>query len=170
MLLQITDILTPSLQEDSIFKSGAPIRDLVPQFKLEGTLAKIEKVGSGGYGDVFQGVWKKSDDEVVLVAIKSIKGSVGAEKSVTEKSGDANEDKNDFLTVWILDCDSKKKTVPALITGLLSILVLENHPRNHHLESRATSQHPVVLRLSDCGGRGYAGFAMVQKWELRLLR
>ncbi|KAG9036509.1 hypothetical protein FS837_001658, partial [Tulasnella sp. UAMH 9824] len=93
-----TDILTPSLPGEPIFQSGAPIRDLIPQLKLEGTLAKIEKVGSGGYGDVFQGVWKKSDDEVVLVAIKSIRGSVVAEKKVTETSGEADEDKNDFLT------------------------------------------------------------------------
>lgn len=66
----------------------------MPQYKLEGTLVKIEQVGSGGFGDVFQGVWKRSDDEVVLVAIKSIRGSV-----TTEKGGEPKQEQSDFLKV-----------------------------------------------------------------------
>ncbi|KAG9032662.1 hypothetical protein FS837_002658 [Tulasnella sp. UAMH 9824] len=83
-----------ALPEESPFQSGAPIRDLMPQYKLEGTLVKIEQVGSGGFGDVFQGVWKRSDDEVVLVAIKSIRGSI-----TTEKGGEPKQEQSDFLKV-----------------------------------------------------------------------
>lgn len=101
-LLPTTDFLRSAPPEESPFKSGAPIRDIMPQYKLEGTLVKIEQVGSGGYGDVFQGVWKRSNDEVVLVAIKSIRGNV-----TSEKSGDVNQEQSDFMiriiretTIW----------------------------------------------------------------------
>lgn len=97
-----TDFLRSAFPEESPFQSGAPIRGLMPQYKLEGTLVKIEQVGSGGFGDVFQGVWKRSDDEVVLVAIKSIRGSV-----TTEKGGEPKQEQSDFLkriiretTIW----------------------------------------------------------------------
>ncbi|KAG8915675.1 hypothetical protein FRC01_003547 [Tulasnella sp. 417] len=84
----------PRSQHDSItsgelpFQSGAA-RDLEPELKLEGRLAKIEPVGSGGFGQVFQGVWIKTDGTVVIVAIKSIRSSV-----VAKKSGEASEPSN----------------------------------------------------------------------------
>lgn len=92
----MTDFLASVSLEESPFQSGAPIHELMPQYKLEGTLTKMEKMGSGGYGDVFQGVWKRSDEEVILVAIKSIRGNV-----TTEKGGEASQQQSDLMTVRI---------------------------------------------------------------------
>ncbi|KAG8914084.1 hypothetical protein FRC00_000867 [Tulasnella sp. 408] len=80
-------LLSPSL-EDSIVQSGVQVPELQPQ--LEGVLSKIEKIGTGGYGDVYQGVWTRSSDDPDLrrVAIKSIRGGFADEESENQSESE----------------------------------------------------------------------------------
>lgn len=80
-------LLSPSLEE-SILQSGVQVPELQPQ--LEGVLSKIEKIGTGGYGDVYQGVWTRSSDDPDLrrVAIKSIRGGFADEESENQSESE----------------------------------------------------------------------------------
>lgn len=64
------------------------VPELQPQ--LEGVLSKIEKIGTGGYGDVYQGVWTRSSDDPDLrrVAIKSIRGGFADEESENQSESE----------------------------------------------------------------------------------
>ncbi|KAG8991408.1 hypothetical protein FRB90_001356 [Tulasnella sp. 427] len=92
-LSALADCLALPPFEESPFKDGPTRGNLLPQSQLEGTLTKIDKIGSGGYAEVFQGVWKRPDDQVYLVAIKSIKGSLPA-----GRSAQVTIEQNEFMT------------------------------------------------------------------------
>ncbi|KAG8990129.1 U4/U6-U5 snRNP complex subunit lsm6 [Tulasnella sp. 427] len=133
--------------------------DLLPP--IEGILTKIEKIGSGGYAQVYHGVWKKTDGQVYVVAIKSIKGSLpeNGEKATSEQTELMKRIKRE-TKIW--KAAQHPNILPfygyKIVTGeaLLASRWCQNGSLDSYINKSETLQETEKLRLLSGAARGLA--------------
>lgn len=130
-------------------ESGFQPEDAVPPLPppLDGTLIREERVGGGGYGEVYRGYWKPPGKDPILVAIKCLKFSYTGPNKARDRA---------FIFRVCLNWD-----YPPFSCWRADYLDTADKARDCNMASSRAREYSSVLRVPARQRKSYARFVMV---------